>query len=159
MRETWVLVADSARARLFSLGAGAIRLEEIGDFINAATRMPGHQLEHAPPSRVHDRFGESRHAIDPRTPPRDKAAAKFASVLGSELERGHAERRYRDLVLIAPPRFLGVLNGTLGKHLRESVVLEVAKNLTRHSAATIRAEIPLRLSRRGPLPPPGGHTR
>ena len=148
MTGTWILVADSARARLFSLGDGAARLEEVGDFINAAARTPGHELESAPPARVHDRFGEGRHAIDARTPPKDKVAARFAGELKSELERGHAEQRYDELVLIAPPRFLGMLNAALGEHLHGSVVLKIAKNLTRKNAETIRAELPRSLFRR-----------
>lgn len=150
MRDTWILVADSARARLFSLGAAG-SLEEIGDFINAAMRTPGHELGHAPPARVHDRFGEGRHAIDARTSPRDKAAAQFADVLKSALEHGRAGQRYHTLVLIAPPRFLGVLKAALDKDVRNSIVLEVAKNLTRRNVAAIRAEIPQRLHGRGPF--------
>ncbi|WHZ18100.1 MAG: hypothetical protein OJF55_000249 [Rhodanobacteraceae bacterium] len=152
MPETWILVADSARARLFALGAA--QLEELGDYVNAAARTPGHELEHAQPARVHDRFGSSRHAVDSPTPPHQKAAAKFAGELAAELERSHAGQRFHDLVLIAPPRFLGLLNAALGKQLKESVVLEVPKNLTRRSTATIRAELPRRLTRRGPFSPP-----
>ncbi len=153
MQDTWVLVADGARARLFSLGAGAARLEEVGDFINAAMRMPGHLLERAPPPRVHDRFGEGRHVMDAHTPPRDKAAAQFAEFLKLQLERGHAQQCYRDLVLIAPPRFLGMLNTALGQRLREAVVLKVDKNLTRGSTAVIQAEMPRHFFRRGPFSP------
>lgn len=148
MPGTWILVADSARARLFSLSAGATSLEEIGDFINAAARTPGHELEHAQPARVHDRFGSNRHAIDARTPPRTKAAAQFAEVLKAALERGQAELRFHDLVLVAPPRFLGVLNSTLGPRLCERVLLRVAKNLTRRPASEIAEALPHTLSRR-----------
>lgn len=147
MPDTWILVADTARARLFSLGDGADQLEEIGDYINAAARTPGHELEHGPPSRVHDRFGDSRHAIDSSTPPREKIAAKFAGVLASKLEHGSTAHRCGKLVLIAPPRFLGALHTALGERLRKTVVLEVPKNLTRRNTAAIRAEIPERLVR------------
>lgn len=148
MSGTWILVADSARARLFSVSAGATGLEEIGDFINAAARTPGHDLEHAQPARVHDRFGDNRHAIDARTPPRVKAAAQFAEVLKSALERGQAGLRFRHLVLIAPPRFLGVLNSTLGARLGETVRLRVSKNLTRRAANEIAEALPRRLFKR-----------
>ena len=145
MSDTWILVADSARARLFSLGAGATRLEEIGDFINAAARTAGHDLEHAQPARVHDCLGDTRHAIDARTPPRVKAAAQFAEVLKSALKRGQADLRFRDLVLIAPPRFLGVLNSALGARLGEMVRLRVPKNLTRRPPNEIAEALPHRL--------------
>ena len=154
MTDAWVLVADRARARLFSLEKGAVRLNEIEDFVNTAARIPGHEREHAPPPRVHDRLGEGRHAIEAHTSPREKAALQFAATLGSVLEHAHAGRRYRVLVLIAPPGFLGMLSAALGPHLRAAVALKVAKNLTRGSAEAIRAEIPRRLSGRGPLPLP-----
>lgn len=154
MTDVWILVADRARARLFSLDKGAAHMNEIEDFVNAATRIPGHEREHAAPPRVHDRFGEARHAIEAHTPPREKAALQFAATLGSVLEHAHAGQRYRDLVLIAPPGFLGMLNAALGPRLRAAVALKVAKNLTRGSAEAIHAEIPRRLSGRGPLPLP-----
>lgn len=140
MPDVWVLVADQSRARLFTLKEG--RLQEISDFVNPEARVPGHEREHAPPPRVHDRFGESRHALQSRTLPRDKAAARFANTLRSVLERGRTGHSFRNVVLIAPPRFLGMLNAALGLELGELVVLRVPKNLTRRKSESIRAELP-----------------
>ncbi|WIG54611.1 MAG: hypothetical protein OJF61_000397 [Rhodanobacteraceae bacterium] len=147
MKEVWVLVADRARARLFSLAAGAPRMTEIEDFVNPAARTPGHEREHAPPPRVHDRIGEGRHAIEAHTSPREKTAAQFAATLESHLKHARDAQRYHDLVLIAPPAFLGMLNATLDAHLRAAVVLRLPKNLTRASAAAIRTELPQSLFR------------
>jgi protein required for attachment to host cells len=155
MRDTWILVADHARARLFSLGKGTPHLTETENFVNPAARTPGRKREHAPPPRTHDRFGNARHVIEPRTSPRDKLAARFAASLASALKAGWNAGGFRQLVLIAPPRFLGVLDAALDARLRESVVLKVARNLTRRSPATILAELPKRFVGRGPLSPPG----
>jgi len=146
--EVWVLVADRARARLFSLAKGAPRMIEIEDFVNPEARTPGHEREHAPPPRVHDRIGEGRHAIEAHTSPREKAALQFAAILGSHLKRAHDEQYYRGLVLIAPPGFLGALNAALGAHLGEAVLLRVSKNLTRSPANGIREVLPRDLFRR-----------
>ena len=148
MAEVWILVADRARARLFSLDKGAPRMIEIEDFVNPGARTPGHEREHAPPPRVHDRFGEGRHAIEAHTSPREKVALQFAAMLGSRLEHAHAQQHYRDLVLIAPPRFLGALNAALSARLGDTVVLRVSKNLTRNPANEIREALPQRLFRR-----------
>lgn len=147
MADTWILVADRARARLFSLDKGTARMIEIGDFINAAARTPGHERENAPPARVHDRFGEGRHVIEAHTSPREKPAKQFAAMLGSHLKHAHSQQQYRDLVLIAPPGFLGMLNTTLDARLRAAVVLTIAKNLTRAGTEAIRAELPRSLFR------------
>lgn len=147
MTDVWILVADRARARLFELSQGALRMIEVEDFVNPEARAPGHEHGHAPPPRTHDRFGESRHTIEAHSSPREKAASQFAAMLISHLEHAHAERRYRDLVLIAPPGFLGVLGAMLGSRLGESVVLKIAKNLTRSRVETIRAALPRNLFR------------
>lgn len=150
MNEVWVLVADRARARLFSLetDADAPRMTEIADFVNPEARTPGHEREHAPPPRVHDRIGEGRHAIEAHTSPREKTAFRFAAILGSHLKRAHDEQRFRDLVLIAPPRFLGALNAPLRAHLGEAVLLRISKNLTRSPASEICKALPRKLFER-----------
>jgi hypothetical protein len=99
--DVWILVADRARARLFSLGKRAPCMIEIEDFVNPEARTPGPKRERAPPPRVHDRFGEGRHVIEAHTPPREIAAMHFAARLGIYLRRAHDEQHYRDLVLIA----------------------------------------------------------
>lgn len=145
MADIWILAADRGRARLFSLSKGAPRMIEIADFVNPEARTPGHELEHAPPPRVHDRVGEGRHAIEAHTSPREKAALQFAAMLGSHLKHAHDEQRYRDLVLIAPPRFLGALNAALGARLGDAVLLRVSKNLTRSPENEIREMLPHKL--------------
>lgn len=147
MGDTWILVADRARARLFSLDKGAAHIKEIEDFVNVAARTTGHEQGDAPPPRVHDRMGEGRHVIEAHTPPREKSARQFAAMLASVLEHAHAERRCHDLVLIAPPGFLGMLNTALGADLRAAVVLTIAKTLTRMRADGIRAALPPSLLR------------
>lgn len=149
MSDTWILVADRARARLFALRAGERDLEEVAAYANPEARMPGRALQRAGrPSRVHDRFGAARHAREPRTTMQDKADVRFAGLLGSMLADGLAARQCGKLGLIAPPRFLGALNAALGDAPRAAVVLSVPKNLTRSTPATILAEVPVTLRRR-----------
>jgi protein required for attachment to host cells len=148
MAAVWILVADRARARLFSLEEGASRMIEVADFVNPEARTAANEREHAPPPRVHDRLGEGRHLIEAHTPPREKITMQFAARLAMYLRHAYDEQRYRDLVLIAPPRFLGALNTTLGARLGEAVVLRVPKNLTRSPANGIREALPRRLSGR-----------
>lgn len=149
MTSTWILVADQARARLFSPSADMKDLEEVGDYVNVDARLPDHQLQGSRrPPRVHERFGEVRHSIEPRTTPQDKSVARFASLLGSVLKRGHSERRFTRLVLIAPPRFLGALNKALDPRLDAVVVLKMPKNLTLETPHAIRGELPRSLLRR-----------
>lgn len=148
MSVMWILVADSARARLFALADGGREPEEIEDFVNAEGRLGGRGQERDHLPRSHDRFGAGRHAIEPHTSHEEKAMGEFVRLLGAALERGRVQRRYSDLVLIAPPHMLGVLKAELNKHVRAYVVKEIGKELTHADAKTIGDELPESLRRR-----------
>lgn len=148
MPTTWILVADQARARLFSLASDQGDPTEIAAFTNPEGRMRAHDLERGRHPRVHERLGEASHAIDPRSTPQRKSATRFAAQLRSMLEHAWADHACDSLALIAPPRFLGALNAALGKELRPHVVLEVAKDLTLADARTIGAQLPEALRHR-----------
>lgn len=151
MSVTWVLVADRARARLFSLDPEAKALEEVEDFVNTEGRTRARELQSDRPQTSHDRFGDGRHAIEPHTSAEEKSAARFAGQLDRMLELGRTGHRYRDLVLIAPPRFLGTLNAALGAQVRACVVSEVAKEMTQADAHAVFAELPKSVLRRGEI--------
>ncbi len=149
MADTWILVADHARARLFSMDTRTGRLDEIKSFVNVTARQRTLENERAPLPRTQVWFGASRHAIEPRTTPRDKLAMQFARILEATLHKGYVDHHYERLVLVAPPRFLRIVTTTLNTRLRDRIAASVAKNLTRRSTATIRAHLPQWLTRRG----------
>ncbi len=95
MSTTWILVADSSRARLFAVNAGDPAIAEIGDFTNPDGRASGRELSSERPPRTHDRFGAHRHAIEPRTSEHDKAVERFARELDDVLERGRTDQGYQ----------------------------------------------------------------
>lgn len=141
MSTTWVLAADRAKARLFGAEHNAKSLVEIGDFLNPDAR--GRDLADERLPSTHDRLGKSRHAIEPHTGPQEKASAAFARRLDAVLERGRIDHRYANLVLIAPPQFLGALHEALGDQVRNCVVAEVPKDLTNANAQEILAQLPV----------------
>ncbi len=128
MVPTWVLVADGARARLLALDKAAHAVAEIEDFANPDAR--GREPARTRPPRTHDRLGDSRHAIEAHTSEREKTLKAFARELTAVLQRGHADHRYEDLILVAPPHFLGTLNAELDAQVRDCVSLALPKDLT-----------------------------
>lgn len=142
MSATWILVADRAKARLFAVDKEDRSIAEIEDFLNPGGR--GREPAQDRPPRTHDRMGQSRHAIEPHTSAEQKTIECFARELDAVLERGRAGHRYRDLVLIAPPHFLGALNAALGEQVRKCVVAELPKDLTSVSTQEILAHLPAR---------------
>lgn len=138
---TWILVADESRARLFEASNAGAALVEREDFVHVQGRQHAHDVLAERLPRTHDSMGSSRHAIEPRTELEDIEAARFARELVAVLEHGRVGGQYARLLLVAPPRFLGVLRATLPHGVEALVAGSVAKEVTLESAEAIRARI------------------
>jgi protein required for attachment to host cells len=139
----WILVADRARARLFS-GNSDRSLTEIETRFNPEGRAQDRELVTDRASRMPEMASRPRGAIEPRSA-EDHVAERFARELAETLERGRTQGAYERLALIAPPEFLGFLHGAAGEQVARRVAAEVNKNLTERSADEIRGYLPDRL--------------
>ena len=115
----YVIVADSARARILSGDAGSGPLLEKQDLVHPESRQRQQDL-------VSD-------------------ADDFARELVAEIEKIHRSGDLGRLYLVAAPRFLGLLRGHLSKPCRELVAGEIDKDLVRHGIDDIRAQLPRHL--------------
>lgn len=138
----WVLVADSARARLFEQLPGEKQLREIADFPNPDGRAQERELTSDAQGRVFDRGRDGQsHGAGPEVSAVDHAVDVFARDLAERLEKARKGHRYDRLALIAAPRFLGKLRGSMGKDLRATVGEEIDKDLSQADARTIAGHL------------------
>ncbi|HUB88104.1 MAG TPA: host attachment protein [Dyella sp.] len=141
-RKTWVLVADAAKARLFELAGKGTNLTEIACYTHPNGRAPGCHPMHGRLPRTHESMGASRHAIEPKTTLKDKHAKEFADTLSNVVQHGRLQDLYDDLVLIAPPRFLGTLHECMDEQTLKRVVSELGNDLMTLSPAELRSHLP-----------------
>lgn len=127
---TWILVSDAARARLFATEGRRSPWVCVDALVHPASRAKGADLVADRPGRVHQRAGSGRSAMEPHTDPKQVEAAHFAADLAARLAAAHHEGAYRDVVLVAPPAFLGLLRGELDEQVAKTVRATVAKDLT-----------------------------
>lgn len=142
MSKTWILVADAAKARLFELPKKGANLTEIACYTHPDGRTPGLHPAHGRLPRVNESKNSARHAIEPRTTLRNKHAKQFAGTLSNVVLRGRLEGRYDELVLMAPPRFLGALHERLDEQTLKCVVGEVGNDYLTLSADELRTHLP-----------------
>jgi protein required for attachment to host cells len=139
MPTTWVLAADSARARLFELAPRGRALREVRDFVHPAGRQRGRELVTDAQGRhfVAGRRDQAP-ANEPHTTPEQVEEERFARALAAHLERGRTSNRYERLCLLAPPRFLGRLRAALTTEVGKLVSRSVSKDLLALDAAAIK---------------------
>ncbi len=134
MMSTWVLITDAARARLFEISAQD-GMAEVACFSNPERRTVTHDRDvNDRLPRTQDSHSAHRHAIQPHTTLREKAEQQFARAVAEQLEDGAERKQYEHLILVAPPRFLGVLREHLPEALSKRVVGEIQHDLV--SAST-----------------------
>jgi protein required for attachment to host cells len=128
MQITWIVVADSSRARVLQVAGREHRLVEIQDFVNPQGRMDDRELI----TDAHPRFrGTSGPGSDRQeTAATEHATELFAKRIGDYLNKARTEQAYERLHIVAPPKFLGLLRKELDKEATKLVAEEIPKDLS-----------------------------
>jgi protein required for attachment to host cells len=124
----WILVTDVSRARIFSAELREDAWSHVKEFNHPEGRESSSEISPSgPPGRMQQSTasGGRRTALQPHTTPKEAESERFAQLLGNYLEEALAKREFDYLVLVAPPHFLGLIHGSLGrqtlKHLRATI--------------------------------------
>ena len=150
----FVVVADSASARILRrsgqrLAPQLLELErlECPDAHRHPRDLTTDLTGRVNSAAFHGHFGPrilARHGANSDYDPRAVEVQRFARRLALRLERLVRSERIERLVLIAEPRFLGLLRDQLPGPIRHVVTREVPRNLTTAVPQTIvRAAFPM----------------
>lgn len=131
MTTTWILVANASQAKLYSRPNIKNGLSLVKTLTHPASRMKNAEL-------VTDRSGSLQSggghgARQPQTEPKQNEAIHFAQTLAQELNQGRNEQQFGQIVLMAPPAFLGLLNDKLDAHTAKLITLRLDKDYTQAS--------------------------
>jgi protein required for attachment to host cells len=126
----WVVVCD---------GKKALVLENVGDekFVNFKTRevrehsdLKTHELGTDEPGRTFSSVGAGRSAME-QTDWHAQEEHRFLQKLAGDLEAAVNAGDVKSLIVVAPPRALGVLRQAYSHNLRAAVRAEIDKDLVK----------------------------
>ena len=141
MSKTWVVVAESSRAKIFEVEKNESKksLKELKDFSHSISRSHKQQLSG-------NQQKESRHSqlTSLHDTHKEHERTEFARTIGEHLNSARNKGQFTKLILISPPKFLGDLRKNLGNETSKYVVSEIDKNLVRHNIKEIQAHMPMR---------------
>lgn len=136
---TWIIVADGDQARIFEerQRAGDVREVEAhrmgrvgGDYPKAAAHG----------ATVHDRAGHGQHGAGERAP-HQEAEDRFLERVAESLAEPLRRRAFESLVIMAPPRALGVLRQALPKAAQALLAGSDPHECVRETAEEIRGRL------------------
>ncbi|MGD2073530.1 MAG: host attachment protein [Gammaproteobacteria bacterium] len=141
MARTWILVAESSRAKLYESNSVRAPLSELEDLVHPAGRMHAGDLVSDRAGTDGGSIGQGRHVMDDRTSAREHERIEFARQLAERLEAACGRGAFDRLVLVAPPAFLGLLRDRLSKKVMERVYRQIDKNLVQKPAEVVREQV------------------
>lgn len=127
---TYIVVADAARARIFT--RDALNLTEHASLVHAAGRLHEGDL-------ITDRRGADVHestSTSSRSSGEEGAASQhenelFAKEVAQRLYAARVDNRMEKLILVAPPKFLGLLKEKLDHPTQKLVIHTLSKDLSK----------------------------
>ena len=133
-----VVVADEFRAIFYAREKKFSPLTAVGSMQNDAAREKSGDLLSDRGGRAFDSHGQGRHTMtNELTDPKSQSAIVFAKEIADRLSAEHGKGSYDRLVVVAAPRFLGVLRPALDTAGVEAA-LEIDKEVTGKDAEFIQ---------------------
>lgn len=130
MRTTWILIANASQARLFKAEKSTKNMELIALFFHPQSRERTVDL-------VSDVPGRYRNGISPKsnfeeaTSPKQHEIESFAHELAEKLNEGRNKNLYKNLIVIAPSHFQGLLNKFCNSHVKNLIITTLHKDYTK----------------------------
>jgi protein required for attachment to host cells len=136
----WVVVCD---------GAKALVLQNAGDakFPNLKTRevyeqkdLPTHLLGADKPGRTHSSAGYGSSAVT-QTDWHNQAEQAFLTHVAQRLDAELTAGKVKSLIMVAPPRALGMIRAAYSHALRAAIRSEIDKDLVKHPVHDIEKHL------------------
>jgi protein required for attachment to host cells len=145
-----IVVADQAEARFYDMHLPEKSLRPSGRLLDPSARLHERDLVSDRPGRVFDRApmpatrrgAMAHHDTGGERSARRYAAMAFARRIVQQLDLARRQGRFERVVLMANPRFLGMLRRVLPPRLGECVAAAVPKDLVHQGERAVRAHLP-----------------
>jgi protein required for attachment to host cells len=126
---TWIVVADTCKALIYSTHKASLFNHANPDKLIQIEKMMHEQGRLKDTDLVTDRPGTfAAGSFVEETDPKHYEAQRFAHALVKKLEAARITVAFKDIILIMPPAFLGMVIAKLSDDLSRLVSLKIEKN-------------------------------
>lgn len=136
---TYIVVADAARARIFTRDAR--KLVEQESLVHAASRLHEGDLVTDRGADVHESTSTTSRSSGGESTARTHEEMIFAKEVAERIYRARVDNALQKLILVAPPRFLGQLRDKLDGPTSKLVIHSLAKDLSKASLEDIQEAV------------------
>ena len=133
MTISWILVSNATESRIYTTPRAKLfdesaQLKLISTHNHPTSRLKRQDLT----SDKAGNFSSSKSSTyDSETDPKDHEMSLFARELSQVLEQGRQQKQFEDLILVAPPQFLGMLLKHCNGHVTHFISVKIEKDYTK----------------------------
>jgi protein required for attachment to host cells len=128
MHNTWILVANSAKARILEDSGEQNPLKLVREIDNPDGRAHAADLVTSPAGRSQNSTGQHA-SLASHTDPHRNTQQRFAHELIELLDAGRRSNSFDGLIIASSSPFLGMLLDECGEQLRHDLRRSIARNL------------------------------
>ncbi|HEX9072558.1 MAG TPA: host attachment family protein [Pseudolabrys sp.] len=136
----WVVVCDGAKALVLENAGDAkfpnLKMREVYEQKDMPTRLLGADK----PGRTHSSVGQNSSAVT-QTDWHNQAEQAFLTHLAQKLDAEVVAGKVKSLILVAPPRALGMIRHAYSHALRGAIRTEIDKDLVKHPVHDIEKHL------------------
>ena len=136
-----IVVADSARARIFIADSARSPLNEIETMAHPEGRIHEQDMVSGMPGKGAGKGGGGDHAFQEKIEPKEQEMIMFAKRVADYLDDARKANNLNKLILVAAPAFLGELRTHLSSETSDKIVFELDKNIAHDSVEDIRKHL------------------
>jgi protein required for attachment to host cells len=137
-----IVVADERQVNFFDTTALNAPLAATGSMYNPTAGLKDRELE---TDREGRRFGGTaghHHGVDGERSTEQHELTLFAKDVGQRIEAGRVNHEFERLILVAPPKMLGLLRQSIPETSQALLAAEVAKDVMHQGPNAIREVVP-----------------
>lgn len=134
MPNTWLVVANASQASIYQTEQRPKTLALVKEYLHPPSREKGEELASDRPGHFQGEAvgmeGTTHGAFNEPTDPKAFEHERFAIELAKELDAGRTANSYKNLIIVASPRFHGLLNKSMNAHVSAMVGQHIQKDYT-----------------------------
>ncbi len=133
MERTWIVVCDASHCRFFLKRQASHEWVKFEEFEYSVGREKGLEIATDRPGRRADVGPNHRSGVGPQTDPREYEELRFAHTISKMITDAYNQNAFERLILVAPPKFLGLLRYELRGPVEKAIFGTLDKDFTQFS--------------------------
>ena len=138
-KTTWILIADGAQAKVFEHAGPGKGLRALDDLQFQQEPLQAQEIMADRPGRSFASAGSARSAMEYSSDPVQVRERRFVENVAEELDKRLQHGEFDRLIVAAAPTALGDLRPAFSKGIKDTIVAELAKDLTNIPTAKLEA--------------------